>query len=63
MLKNFKEVGLDFVIVGFYQSLQFGDMDTPDLFISLYEYIVSFQSAVAILFGSSLRHSSYCRHV
>ena len=51
MLKNFKDSGLDFIIIGFYQSIQFGDMDTSELFTSLYEYVISFQSAAAILFG------------
>eukprot|EP00800_Vazella_pourtalesii_P000113 TRINITY_DN10132_c0_g1_i1.p1 TRINITY_DN10132_c0_g1~~TRINITY_DN10132_c0_g1_i1.p1 ORF type:complete len:303 (+),score=84.85 TRINITY_DN10132_c0_g1_i1:720-1628(+) len=50
MLKNFKDSGLDFIIIGFYQSIQFGDIDTSELFTSLYEYVISFQSAAAILF-------------
>ncbi|KAI6660401.1 hypothetical protein LOD99_13987 [Oopsacas minuta] len=50
MLKNFKDSGLDFIIIGFYQSVQFGDIDTSELFTTLYDYIVSFQSAAAVLF-------------
>ena len=61
MLRKFRQMNIDYEMVGFYQAHPFGACFTQELVESMYDYQCSFQDGVVLIYGED-DISGVCRN-